>query len=62
MNHQKGIKITSLVTTKGIQLSLNIDSADKYDSILLLKLINKCAIYCKTKEYKNNISNEQYLL
>ena len=36
----KGIKISSLVTTKGIPLSISIDGANKYDSPLLPKIIN----------------------
>jgi hypothetical protein len=33
----KGIKVTSIVTTKGIPISLNIDSGNRYDSVLLPK-------------------------
>lgn len=50
------------MTTNGIPLSFNIDSANKYDSTLLPKVVNKCIINCKTKEYQNNNRYKQYLL
>lgn len=58
----KGIKISTLVTTNGIPLSFSIDSANKYDSPILPKVINKCIINCKTKQYQNNNRYKQYLL
>ena len=36
----KGIKITSLVTSNGIPISVDIDPANRYDSPLLEKTIN----------------------
>ena len=55
----KGIKISSLVTTKGIRI--NIDSGNKYDSPLLPKIINNCIINTNTKKYTNHNRYKQYL-
>ena len=58
----KGIKITSLVTTNGIPISINITPANKHDSITLPETINKCVIDTNTKKYQNNNPYKQYLL
>ena len=58
----KGIKITSIVTTSGIPISINIDTAKKYDSTLLPKAIENIIINCNTKKYQNNNRYKQYLL
>lgn len=58
----KGIKVTSLVTTKGIPISINVDPGNKYDSPLLPAVINNCFIDCNTKKYANHNRYKQYLL
>jgi len=58
----KGIKITSLVTTKGIPISVNINQAHNYDTTLLPDVINKCVINCNTKKYYKHNRYKQYLL
>ena len=50
----KGIKITSLVTSNGIPISVSIDTANKYDSTLLPDLINNSFIECNTKKYEKS--------
>lgn len=58
----KGIKITSITTTNGIPLSINVDSGNKYDSTLLPDAINKLTIKCNTKKYQNHNRYKQYFL
>lgn len=58
----KGIKITSIVTTNGIPISVSIDQAHKHDSPLLPKAINSCVINCNTKKYTNHNRYKQYLI
>ena len=58
----KGVKVTSLVTTNGISISINISLANKYDSPILPETINNIIIDCKTKEYANNNRYKQYIL
>jgi hypothetical protein len=57
-----GIKITSIVTTNGIPISVNIDAANNYDSKLLPAAINNCIIDCNTKKYKNHNRYKQTML
>ena len=56
------IKITSIVTTKGILISVNIHPANNYDSPLLPATIDKRIINCNTKKYSNHNRFKQYLL
>ena len=58
----KGIKITSLVTTNGIPISININPGNKYDSKILSETINEKIINTDTIKYKNNNRYKQYLL
>lgn len=58
----KGIKVSSLVTTKGIPLSICVNQGHKYDSPLLPNVINNCVINCNTKKYSNHNRFKQYLL
>jgi hypothetical protein len=58
----KGIKVTSIVTTKGIPISLNVDSGNRYDSVLLPKAINNIAVDCHTKKYHNHNRYKQYFI
>ncbi len=70
----KGVKVTSLVTTNGIPISININpankydspilpnTANKYDSPILPNTVNNIIIDCKTKKYANNNKYKQYLL
>ena len=58
----KGVKVTSLVTTNGIPISINISPANKYDSPILPEIVNNIIIDCKTKEYTNNNRYKQYIL
>ena len=58
----KGIKITSLVTTNGIPISIFINQGHNYDSPLLPNVINKRIIKCNTKKYANHNRYKQYLL
>jgi transposase len=58
----KGIKITTLVTTKGIPLAITLDKGNKYDSTLLNKNINNKMINTNTKKYSKNNRYKQYFL
>lgn len=58
----KGIKITSVVTTNGIPISVNLDGAHNYDSKLLPKAIDNRVINCNTKKYQNHNRYKQYLM
>jgi hypothetical protein len=58
----RGIKITSITTTNGIPISVNINPANQYDSPLLPNAINKRIINCNTKKYSNHNRYKQYLL
>lgn len=58
----KGIKITSLVTTNGIPISVKINQGNNYDSPLLPQVVNKCVINCDTKKYSNHNRFKQYFL
>lgn len=58
----KGIKISSIVSTNGIPLSINIDTAKDYDSPLLPKIINNFSVNCNTFKYKNHNRFKQYFL
>jgi transposase len=46
-----GISITSVVTEKGMPISVNIDGANKNDITLLKKAFDNCVIECNTKKY-----------
>lgn len=58
----KGIKITSIVTTKGIPISVSINTAKNYDSPILPKAIKNIVINCNTKKYSNHNRFKQYFL
>lgn len=58
----KGIKITSLVTTNGIPISIDIKSANKYDAPLLPNVVNNKIINCNTRKYSKNNKYKQYLM
>ncbi len=58
----KGIKITTIVTNNGIPLSVNIDSANRYDSTLLIKAVNNRIINCNTNKYRKHNRYKQYFL
>lgn len=58
----KGIKITSLVSTNGIPISIQVDGGNKYDSPILPNVVNNCVIDCNTKKYANHNRYKQYLL
>ena len=58
----KGIKITTIVTNNGIPLSVNIDSANRYDSTLLIKAVNNRIINCNTNKYCKHNQYKQYFL
>lgn len=58
----KGIKITSLVTSKGIPISVNINQGHNYDSPLLPNVVNNCVINTNTKKYSKHNRFKQYFL
>jgi hypothetical protein len=58
----KGIKITSIVTTNGIPISITINQAHQYDSPLLPNAVDKRVIDCDTKKYNKHNRYKQYLL
>jgi hypothetical protein len=58
----KGIKIISLVTTKGIPISISVNQGNKYDSPLLPEVVDKCVINCNTEKYTNHNRYKQYFL
>jgi hypothetical protein len=58
----KGIKITSIVTTSGIPISITTDSGNKYDSPLLPNAINNIVTNCNTYKYRNHNRYKQYIL
>lgn len=58
----KGVKFTTIVTTSGIPLSVNIDRGNKYDSTLLNKAIDNKVINTNTKKYSKNNRYKQYFL
>lgn len=57
-----GIKITSITTSSGIPLNINLDSGNKYDSTLLPEAVNNLIINCNTKKYQNHNRYKQYML
>lgn len=58
----KGIKITSVVTSKGVPISVEIHPAHKHDAPLLPEVVNKCVINCNTLKYCNHNRYKQYFL
>lgn len=73
----KGVKITSIVTTKGIPISVSVNHGHRvsprgrtlcprwghnYDSPLLPKAVDECVINCNTKKYCNHNRYKQYFL
>ena len=58
----KGIKITSIVITEGIPISVGIDPGNRYDSPILPKAINNLVINCNTKKYAKHNRFKQYFL
>jgi len=58
----KGIKITSIVTTTGIPISVQINTGKNYDSPLLSSTVDQIRIDCNTKKYQNHNRFKQYLL
>lgn len=57
-----GIKVTSICSTNGIPISINMDSADKYDSPLLPKAVDNIVFNCNTKKYYKHNRYKQYML
>ena len=58
----KGITITSIVTKSGMPISTNLNPANRHDSSLLFKTMNRRMINCNTKKYRNHNRYKQYLL
>lgn len=58
----KGIKVTSIVTTNGIPISIQVNQGHNYDSPLLPEVVDKCVIDCKTIKYQNHNRYKQYFL
>jgi hypothetical protein len=58
----KGIKVTSILTTNGIPISITINKAHQYDSPLLPNAINKRIIDCNTKKFNKHNRYKQYFL
>ena len=58
----KGVKITSIVTTNGIPLSININTSKEHDSPFLPEAVNNCVVNCNTEKYKNYNRYKQYFL
>ncbi len=58
----KGIKVTSIVTSKGIPISVCIHRGNKHDSPLLPNVVNSCVINTNTKKYSKHNRFKQYFL
>lgn len=58
----KGIKITSIVTTNGIPISVSINTAKNNDTPILPNAIKNIVINCNTKRYSNHNRFKQYFL
>ena len=58
----KGIKVSSIVTTNGIPISVNINTGKDYDSKILPKVVNNITIDSNTNKYKNHNRYKQYFL
>ncbi len=58
----KGIKVTSVVTSKGIPISVCTNKGSCYDSPLLPNIVNNCVINTNTKKYSKHNRYKQYFL
>jgi hypothetical protein len=58
----KGIKVTSIVTAKGIPISVNVDSGNVSDLKTLPKALDNIIIECDTKKYSTHNRYKQYFL
>lgn len=58
----KGVQITSIVESNGIPISMNISSANKYDSTLLQNTVNHCFMNPNTEKRQHNNKHKQYFL
>lgn len=61
-NNKKGIKISTIVDTNGIPLSLLLEDCNKHDSTLLNNVLNNLNIDTQPLKYKNANKYKQYFL
>lgn len=58
----KGIKVTNIVGTYGIPISVNIDTSKKHDYTLLHKAVNNIEIVTNSENFSNHNRYKQYFL